>query len=84
MIDPLPFLEDFLLAQKCLEDDPLSISRLQEICETQVMDYLVHTGATAEQAWELANELKADCLAERGKTGRVWPPTAETLPCGPG
>ncbi|MDR3406443.1 MAG: ECF-type sigma factor [Chthoniobacter sp.] len=65
MIDALPYPDDFLLAQKCLEGDPLSIGRLQEICEKYVVDYLVHAGATPEQARELASELRADCLAER-------------------
>jgi len=65
MIDALPYPDDFLLAQKCLEGDALAINQLQEICRGYVTDYLIATGATAEQASELANEMIADCLAER-------------------
>jgi RNA polymerase sigma factor (sigma-70 family) len=65
MFDTLPHPEDFLLAQKCLEGDPQAIQQLQEICRTDVVNYLVHAGASGEEARELADELPADCLAER-------------------
>ncbi|MEP6670587.1 MAG: hypothetical protein ABJF10_15610 [Chthoniobacter sp.] len=65
MIDTLPYPDDFLLAQKCLEGDLLSISQFQQTCRGYVADYLVSAGADAEQAQELANEMRADCLAER-------------------
>jgi len=65
MIDTLPYPDDFLLAQKCLEGDPLSISQLQETCQAYVVNYLIHAGATPDEARELADELRADCLAER-------------------
>lgn len=65
MFDTLPHPEDFLLAQNCLEGDPSAIKRLQEICRSDVVNYLVHAGASGEEARELADELPADCLAER-------------------
>jgi DNA-directed RNA polymerase specialized sigma24 family protein len=65
MLDPLPFPADFLLAQKCLEGEPLAIRQLEQNHRVNLVSYLIHAGATAEEARELADELWADCLADR-------------------
>jgi DNA-directed RNA polymerase specialized sigma24 family protein len=65
MIDDLPYPEDFLLAQRCLEAEPLAISQLKETYQASLLNYLTHTGATIEQARMLTDELWADCLADR-------------------
>jgi RNA polymerase sigma factor (sigma-70 family) len=74
MLDTLPFPDDFLLAQKCLEDEPLAIRQLQQTHQVNLVNYLIHAGATAEEARELTDELWTDCLAKR--TGR--PPRLAT------
>jgi RNA polymerase sigma factor (sigma-70 family) len=65
MLDVLPFPEEFLLAQKCLEGDVPSIRQLQEAHAKSVTDYLIHRGAAPAEAHELTDCLWADCLAER-------------------
>jgi len=65
MLDALPYPDDFLLAQQCLEGDVLAIRRFQEEHESGVVNYLIHRGATPDEAAELAGRLWADCLAER-------------------
>ena len=65
MLDALPFPDDFVLAQKCLDADPMAVRRLQETYRTPLLNYLVHAGALIEEARELVEELWADCLAER-------------------
>jgi RNA polymerase sigma factor (sigma-70 family) len=65
MLDVLPHPEDFLLAQKCLEGDVPAIRQLQEDNVSAVKEYLLHRGATPEEASEVTHELWADCLAQR-------------------
>jgi RNA polymerase sigma factor (sigma-70 family) len=65
MLDALPYPDDFLLAQKCLEGDSPAIDRLQTTCQTEVANYLIHAGASPNEARELVDELRADCLADR-------------------
>jgi DNA-directed RNA polymerase specialized sigma24 family protein len=65
MLDALLFPDDFLLAQRCLEADPLAVRRLQETYEAALLNYLVHAGASIEEARTLLGELWADCLADR-------------------
>jgi RNA polymerase sigma-70 factor len=65
MIDVLPFPEDFLLAQKCLEGEALAIRQLEQAHRAGLVNYLIHDGATPEEARQLTDELWADCLAER-------------------
>ena len=65
MLDVLPFPDDFLLAQKCLEGEPLAIRHLEQTHRINLVNYLIHAGAAPEEARELTDELWADCLAER-------------------
>jgi len=61
----LPFPEDFLLAQKCLEGEEAAIVQLRETHRTPLVNYLLHAGADPGDARELVEDLWADCLAER-------------------
>lgn len=65
MLDALPFPDDFLLAQKCLEGEPLAIRQLEQTHRVDLVNYLLHAGAAIEEARELTDELWADCLADR-------------------
>ncbi|HSI15723.1 MAG TPA: hypothetical protein VK961_26990 [Chthoniobacter sp.] len=65
MLDVLPFPDDFLLAQKCLDGDPLAIRSLEDTYEKVIAGYLKHAGATDDEAAELASRLWADILAAR-------------------
>jgi RNA polymerase sigma factor (sigma-70 family) len=65
MLEALSHPEDFLLAQKCLEADPLAIRKFQETYRAPLLNYLTYSGATAEEAVILVDELLSDCLAER-------------------
>ena len=65
MLDALPYPNDFLLAQKCLEGDVEAIELLRKTYRAPLLNYLLHTGASAEQARELVDDLWADCVAER-------------------
>jgi RNA polymerase sigma-70 factor len=72
MLDALPFPEDFLLAQKCLEGDALAIQRLEDSYRKIVEGYLKHAGAMEAEASELVRDLRADILADRqGKGPRL-------------
>jgi len=65
MLDVLSHPDDFLLAQKCLEAEPLAIRQLQEAYRTPLLNYLKHAGAALEEARMLIDELWADCLTDR-------------------
>jgi len=65
MLDALPYPDDFLLAQKCLEGEVSAIGRLQETYRGTLTNYLIHAGASPEEARELIGEFWADCLTER-------------------
>ena len=59
--------EDFQLAQKCLEGETPAISALQESFAAPVLKFLLHTGASLEEATEVVDALWADCLAPMGR-----------------
>jgi RNA polymerase sigma factor (sigma-70 family) len=65
MLDALPCPDDFLLAQKCLEGEEPAIAHLQETYRGPLVNYLIHAGASPEEARDLVDEFWADCLAER-------------------
>jgi RNA polymerase sigma factor (sigma-70 family) len=65
MLDVLPYREDFLLAQKCLNGDARALLRLQEDYRTALINYLIHVGASADEARILIDELWSDCVMDR-------------------
>jgi len=65
MLDVLPFPDDFLLAQRCLEGEPLAVRQLEQTHRADLVNYLIHAGAAPEEARQLTDELWADCLADR-------------------
>ncbi len=65
MLDTLPFPDDFLLAQQCLEGDALAIRRLEDNQGKVIAGYLKHAGATDDEAMELTARLWADVLGPR-------------------
>jgi DNA-directed RNA polymerase specialized sigma24 family protein len=65
MLEDLLHPDDFLLAQKCMEAEPLAIRHLQETYHAPLLNYLIHAGASNEEARMLIGELWADCLADR-------------------
>ena len=65
MLDATPYADDFLLAQRCLEGEEPAIKRLQETYRATLVNYLIHAGASPEEARDLIDEFWADCLTER-------------------
>lgn len=65
MLDTLPFPDDFLLAQQCLEGDALAIRRLEDSHGKVIAGYLRHAGANEDEAAELTARLWADVLGPR-------------------
>lgn len=65
MLDTLPFPDDFLLAQQCLEGDALAIRRLEDSHGKVIAGYLRHAGANEDEAAELTSRLWADVLGPR-------------------
>lgn len=69
MLDTLPYPDDFLLAQRCLEGDALAIRRLEDAYGKVIAGYLKHAGATEDEATELTARLWADVLGPRQDKG---------------
>jgi DNA-directed RNA polymerase specialized sigma24 family protein len=69
MLDALPFPDDFLLAQQCLEGDALAIRRLEDSYGKMITGYLKHSGANEDEAIELTGFLWADILGPRQDRG---------------
>lgn len=69
MLDALPFPDDFLLAQQCLEGDALAIRRLEDTYQKVIAGYLKLAGASDTEAEDLARDLRADILAQRPDKG---------------
>lgn len=69
MLDALPFPDDFLLAQQCLESDALAIRRLEDTYAKLIHGYLKHAGASEDEATELTGRLWADILGPREDRG---------------
>ncbi len=65
MRNVLPYPEDLLLAQRCLEGEEAAIVELQERHRATILNYLVHAGASLEEAEGLTHDLWADILMER-------------------
>ena len=63
-------LPDFHLVEKCVAHDALALALLQSTYGASVLSYLMHTGATREEARETVECLWGDLLTP-AKSGQV-------------
>jgi RNA polymerase sigma factor (sigma-70 family) len=59
----LPHPDDFHLAQECLEQKHSALAYFQNNYREPLMAFLLHSGASFDEASEVINDLWADCLA---------------------
>jgi RNA polymerase sigma factor (sigma-70 family) len=59
----LPHPDDFHLAQECLEQKHSALAHFQNTYREPLMAFLLHSGASFDEASEVINDLWADCLA---------------------
>ncbi len=68
VFDALPHPADFQLAQCCLESEVAALRQFQQTYRQTVTTYLAASGASADEARDVVENLWADCVA--GSNGR--------------
>jgi RNA polymerase sigma factor (sigma-70 family) len=66
--ETIPHLEDFQLVQLAIDGDRYALQRLGAFFQNPLVKFLMHRGASAQEAEEIAGEMWADCLTV-GPTG---------------
>ena len=59
----IPHLDDFQLVQLAIDGDRHALQRLRLFFESPLIKFLMHRGASEQEAEEIAGEMWADCLA---------------------